>query len=72
MELKLNDKMLLTEHYELHVDVTDNTENTLWVKTQAGKFKVHRNGLIVFFSEHEDEQSGEIIFSPQETDPRAS
>lgn len=66
MELTLNDKMLLTEHHQLHIDVTDNTENTLWIKTKAGKFKVDGNGLVVFYAENEDEQSGEIIFSQQE------
>lgn len=61
MEITLHQKMLLTEHTELHVDASDKGDNTLWITTKAGKFKLTGDGLVVFFGQNGDDESGEII-----------
>lgn len=61
MEITLHDKMLLTDRVELRVDASDNEENTIWVTTRTGLFKITSAGQVVFLGQQGEQDDGEII-----------
>ena len=61
MEARYTKTVLNLVDEELHLDITDEENNTVWVKTKTGEFKITGSGTVIYFGHYHEELPGEII-----------